>query len=150
MIARSENDNAESLRQHLAAYEISKDPKYESKHSSTLTFLARAYTNVGDVIKAEECYREALPIFKRLNNLKSFVEAIINIARLRSNEETEESMQEATTLCDSALAIFEDPGLPIDGQLLHHRMGALMLDIAHPLTEEFVIDSLKGLSLIHI
>ena len=144
LIANRENDHAESIHQHLSAYEISKDPKYESKHSSTLRFLASAYTAAGDGTKAEEYYREALPIFKKLNNLKSFVEAIINIARLRLNEDTDDSKQEAHSLCDSALAIFEDPGLPIDGQLLHHRVGALMLDLAHPLTEEFVVDSLEG------
>lgn len=44
----------------------------------------------------------------------------------------------ATKHCDNIIQIIDAHQLPVDGKLLHHRVGALLLDVQYDRTQEFI------------
>ncbi|MCH8147527.1 MAG: hypothetical protein IH987_05960 [Planctomycetes bacterium] len=82
-------------------------------------------------------------MFRKIGRHADYVDDAVSLAR---NLQALGQIDEARECCNLAIETLENHNLPIDGQLLHHRLAALMLDLHHERTEEFVDKTINSAS----
>lgn len=141
LMAKHSGENEQALDMHSTAYKTACTHTMAREAAVSAQQLGRALKRAGRMEEAVRYQLEARTTFVQLGDNKNAAEVLIDLARdAIGHGDTEK----AKRLCDDILEVFHAGKIAIDGSMMHHHFGALLLDIDHPETDSFIQASLNS------
>lgn len=141
LMAKYTGKNEQAVNLHSTAFETASTHDMEREAAVSAQQLGRALKRVGRMEEAVRYQLNSRITFLHLGDDRNASEILIDLARDAIDQS---DVAGATKFCDEVLTVFRAGKISIDGSMMHHNFGAMLLDLDHPETDTFIQESLNA------